>query len=1409
MDKLFSRNKIMIILLVVVFILIPRLQVRAAEEFTSNYSQTNYTEEDGFESGEANCICQSASGYIWIGTDSGLYRYDGSEFRLFSMDDSMDGSIYSINCIILTSEGNLYVGTENYGLFLYDQGKFYRVSSAYNENIVTVNDMYEDEEGAIWLATSEGIYILKDEETTALEDEGIQGADITCVTGLGNQIYAIANNDTMVYIQEGAVKKCINKSEYTDDDLSCMYVDEEGVIYYGTVGHSIIRVTSVKDYEVINTGSVSGINKIVGDENRIWLLADDGVAYVGAENKIKAVSGLNISESISDMITDYEGNYWITSYRKGLLLLEKSKFKNMTIEYKMSNTIVNSVIKYGDKLYVGTDDGLVIINSDRTLDKDSELVDILDGKSVRNFYIDSKNRLWICSYRIYGVICLNRDGSYAYYNKSEAGLTSNAVNCIIELNDGSMAVGTENGISILQDGKTVKVYTRYTGMENADIISLYQNEDGILYAGSNGSGMYTIDLDSNVKKISAEDGLNSNVVTSILKGSTGIWIGTDNGLYYQEGVIRQISSVDSSNSISDIIMDADGYLWIFGSKGIQKYYENDLLSTAEPPYESFTKSDGLISSITDASTNYIDENGIVYVCCDEGICSLDYTNLYINEVAPNVRISSVTVDEKEYAFSEIKDEIKVPGDTNRITVEFSVLSYVNRNDIQVKYYLEGFEDKERILSGKDQLVAEYTNLEGGNYTFVLSAQNADGVECQEILSFRIEKELKFWETSLARNLVIAVILLLCIIAILIIGKVYKIIKSKNEEVEELSKKSAEAEKSNQAKNDYVNYLSHEIRVPLNSVLATSEMLLRNSDHENTEELNQLTAIYDSSYDILEIVDGISRLSNLQDGNVELSASEYAVSDIIYELSSEYKNMINRDLISLKVSIEDDIPNGLIGDAAKVKEIITNIYSRAVKTTKEGSISINIDWRKCKTSDTLDENGNEINKHEIYLDFVISDTGIGVKEERLDSFFDLDDAYDRNDIGNFDISIGLAIARQLIEIMEGTAEVESTYGAGTTVSFSIKQKVFDYSHVNYNANHRRELAFRKSNSRIWLPDVRILIVDDSDVSLQVAKVLFESYELMCDTVVSGFEAIDKVMLNKYDLIFIDTVMPVMDGKDTVREIKSLDGEEYRKIPIIAMSENNIDSTRDEIISNGFDDVLVKPLEVEEIEGIFRMFLPEDKIKEKTNDIKQYISESRFKDDVKLLENSIAVENALKMIGGNFDTFNRFLDSFKREYENEVAYLGDYLKEDVRRYRNIIHDIKSSSGNIGAFSIERKAANLEAALNIGNMQYARENTREFITLLNNVFKDIDKYLTSIEYYQPQEKEMKESPDRQLLKDMRTALREGDIKSVDAMFMELDKYNYGEVATEFLSALTMTVEAMDYEGASEIIDQYLNSI
>ena len=189
----------------------PRLAVFAQENFTSDYSQTKYTEDDGFESGEANCISQSASGYIWVGTDSGLYRYDGSQFRKFSLGEDSDSSSYMINSILAASNGDLYVGTENYGLFIYKDGCFNRISNSTEDEITTVRGLYEDEEGKIWLATSSGIYYYESGEMTLVADDDVVAPDVTAISGYRSYVYAIVNNDTIVNIKDDQIVSKISR----------------------------------------------------------------------------------------------------------------------------------------------------------------------------------------------------------------------------------------------------------------------------------------------------------------------------------------------------------------------------------------------------------------------------------------------------------------------------------------------------------------------------------------------------------------------------------------------------------------------------------------------------------------------------------------------------------------------------------------------------------------------------------------------------------------------------------------------------------------------------------------------------------------------------------------------------------------------------------------------------------------------------------------------------------------------------------------------------------------------------------------------------------------------------------------------------------------------------------------------
>lgn len=1425
------RIRLGIILIFALIVMCTGIDARADENFTSDYNQKNFEEEEGFESGEANCICQSVSGYIWIGTDSGLYRYDGSEFTLFSLDSDNEGTKFSINCIYLTEDGDLYVGTDNSGLYVYNNGAFDRVTATYELGVATINGMYEDANGILWLATSSGIVYMDGSGAYAIEDETVSGLSIGNISGWNGYIYATANSDMLVTVDGNGAVSSTSKSDYGLDDINSLYIDENGNRYYGSAGYSVLKISENGEYTVINTESLHGINKIYADGSRIWLLADDGVGYLTAKNRIVNVTGLKFNESMSDMIKDFEGNYWFTSYRKGLLQLERSKFENVTMKYGIDSSIVNCVTRYNGVLVIGTDEGLYLVGSDGKLISgvDNELVKKLSGISIRDLYIDEGGSLWIGTYKIYGVVKVDRGWKYTFYNRSNSYLVSNSVNCIAELYDGSMAVGTESGISILDGKDKSRNITRSDGLENPDIISLYAGKDGELYAGSNGGGIYVIGKGDRVRELELDESQKLSVVSSMISGSTGLWIGTDSGLYYQEGTVRQITAVDPTNSIYDMVLGEDGYLWIFGSRGIYRYYEKDILSSAEPEYISYTKNDGIISNITEKSTNYVSGDGEVYVCCDEGLCRIDIDDEYINEVAPKVRIAAVEIDGNEYQFSDSDGSVRVPTSASRITIKFSVLSYVNRADIKVEYHLEGFENETRTLTGNDRMEVEYTNLEGGTYQFLLTASNADGVECEEPLTFVIDKELGFWETNLARMIVVIVIIVLIVVATAVSRSLFKTLRRKTEQVEELSKKSEEAEKSNQAKNDYVNYLNHEIRTPLNDIISISEMAMRNCKDDGSDEYARYNAMYTAGREILDMSDGISKLSNLKDDIIDPVYRQYFASDVIDELADELKSMINGEHVELKVSVEDQIPNGLIGDSEAVREIITDIFAWSASTTKEGYISIDVDWHMVSKADghvTMEDEvdaiyaelmedkapvGRDAIHDEISLDFKISDTGVGVKEERLDTLFELDDSYERSDIGMFRVSMGLAIAKELVRLLDGEISAESIYGAGTTIKFNIKQSVFDYTYVNYNERKRKEIARRNANSHLWLPDAKILIVDDSEIGLQVEKTIFDTYGVSCDVATSAFDALDKIMVSGYDMVFIDTVMPVMDGLDTVREIRSLEGEEFNKLPVIALSANTVETSREEILTAGFNDIIVKPVELDQAETMLRTYIAKDKISEKDNEVSPDGGDVNYIDEASMLSKYISVEDTVRVMGGSFKTFNTFVKNYRDEYEPEVQQLKAYIDDDVRRYKNVIHDIKSSSANIGAYVIERKAANLESAINIGNQQYARDNTRDFVGIMNDFFRQIDRYLSRINHTEDKTavKESRDGINRGKLKELRAFLRAGDREPVESIMADMDRYTYGDIDTEFFTALKDFVASGDYETSSEMIDQYLNSI
>ncbi len=1363
-----------------------------AEGMNDEFMQIIYNQENGLTSNEVNCIYQTDSGYIWIGTESGLYRYNGSEFRLYNLWDTDRDDVYYINTLFQDSKGRLWVGTNNYGLFYLDGVDIVHFTNDYYNGVKSINDICEAFDGSIYVATAYGLYSYGDGEAILDRNESLAGQNVQSITRVDSTLWGISNGNSIFSIDK--YNKLIEKeaSEYTSEDLSIISSDELGRIYIGTAGNDVISFSGWKSFKVLKS-YYAGINDILTYNGHTYVCTDNGVGYFRSDDSFFSLSELEVNSYITSMIVDYEGNYWFSSKRSGVLFMARSKFTYINKKYGLKDSIANAVYSHNDMLYIGTDDGLIILNYDGTV-MTNELTEYLDGVSVRDIKADTAGNIWIATYRRYGVIKVSPSGKLTVYSRSK-GLSSNYINCLLVLNNGDIAVGTEEGINLINtSGEIYKTYDYDSGIEYPNFLGLYQNEDGVLFAGSDGGGLYIIDNDD-IKNFTEDDGLSSNVITCFAEGANGLWIGTNNGLSFFNETLRSISIFDFSNNISSIlILNKDVY--IIGSKGLFIADEDSLLGTTALNNRYISSGDGISSPVTRNSKSIILNNKI-YLCTGNGVLAFDTNNIPENDIEPKITVTDVDVDGIIMHYNQTGGSITIPSNTQRVEISFAVLSFVNRENIHIEYQLEGFDNEPQILTGGDNLQAVYTNLEGGKYTFYVSASNGDGVECKEKLSFNIEKKLKFYEYMLFKYVVSILIIIIIFVILFFVFYLYHKFKGKNREFEDLSKEHEDAIKSNTAKTDYLANMSNEIKLPINAMISKANTMIKEGSVD-IYTANELRTIIDKGNDVLEKVDETILLARLESGAEELANDPYSITTLICDLSDSMLNKLSDQPIKFVVDLGENIPDILVGDFDKIKTILGIILENSIKFTKEGSITLSVD---CYDYNSGDE-GN------VNLIFSISDTGTGISEERITHLFEIyyeDES--KKSVINTGNGISLSIAKKIVDLMEGDIEVESTEGAGSTFTVSIKQikPAENIAKIPMNENTFERVS-REEAERMWAPELRILLVDDVEISRNVALDVIKSMDVMCDAANGGLSAIDMVINNDYDMVFMDIAMPVMNGIDALKEIRDLSGDKYKNIPIVAMSEDVIGKNKQEIIDEGFCDVVLKPFDITVFAGIINRFADPSKIKYRSNDISQYINDSRYGEGLKKLEDFFDVKNTLEKIGGNIDVYNRILSTFYNQNKGSIDELSFRYKNDPRGFRNKIHIIRNGCQSIGAVEASEIAFRIENAINNGDSEYIKNNLSLMYDCLTVINQYIREYIEFVKSRKLSEEDKETSNSEKKVSDDSSVKTKSDVDnrkpvvSSDAALSNDEDYEdlpeeadiYEDEAEEYTEALVSEEEA-----------------
>ncbi|MCR5249290.1 MAG: response regulator [Lachnospiraceae bacterium] len=538
--------------------------------------------------------------------------------------------------------------------------------------------------------------------------------------------------------------------------------------------------------------------------------------------------------------------------------------------------------------------------------------------------------------------------------------------------------------------------------------------------------------------------------------------------------------------------------------------------------------------------------------------------------------------------------------------------------------------------------------------------------------------------------------------------------------------------ANEAKSQFLANMSHEIRTPINGIIGMDTMLLRDLDEGNTEQIREYAKnIQSASQTLLSLINDILDISKIESGRMELLCVEYNLFSVLNDCYNMNLARIGDKDLRFETDIEESLPSTLYGDEVHIRQIMNNIISNAIKYTREGKVLM----RMCEEKRT---------KENITLRIEVKDTGIGIREEDLGKLFDnftrLDETKNRNIEGT---GLGLSLTKQLVDLMDGEISVRSEYGIGSVFTVLISQRIVSNEPIgNFEEKYRRFIRQEEKEQEFNFiaPKAEILLVDDVEMNLEVAKGLLKSTRARIDTAISGAECLQMVKSKKYHIIFLDHMMPDLDGLETLRLMRRNTDHLNRSTPIIALTANAVVGAKEMYLREGFVDYLSKPIQERELLGMLYRYLPKELFetdKKKDRGLGQFTERNPhpgdpFANTQEASAESISLPERFPYLDISMGlsycmNSEEFLLKMIREFVkwDKLADMEEqYRDHSWKQYATLIHALKSSAANIGAGELSEQAKALETAAKANDIAYVDahhgEVMKEYATLQENLKK-----------------------------------------------------------------------------------------
>jgi len=1171
------------------------------------YNFKFYGEDEGLQNLSVQTVLQDRAGFLWAGTQNGLYRYDGSRFTAFTKTDGLPGT--RVESLYEGTDGTLWVGTD-VGLARRVGQRFEPVQSALARGVIGRQGIASDRSGRLYLATGRGLVV------GTPSPEGLQFAVLprparvnvdavfsVYTSAAGSVWYGCGTN--LCVLDKGGAREAGADQALPMDRWDAILGDLDGNLWVRSATSLYERPAGTGKFELrpgLPASSNTYPTLALDPSGKLLVPTYRGLARPGRKgwDIVDAEMGLTTND-ISAVLQDREGSLWIGLLGSGLARwLGYNEWQGWTTHEGLSRESIWSVTRDASgRLWVGTQFGLNY--ADESAGRIEWRQMRLPGiEMVRTLAANPDGSLWVGG-EPGGLRQLNpKTGQVRSLGEAE-GVPGTGIRSVFVDRDGRVWIAAQTGLFRSAEPVTFQSQVRFERQAASsagtavDFLKVIQDRQGQIWAASD-SGLLA--LSNGVwKRYTDKQGLQSNIVAHIAEDADGaLWIGYRDAygvsrLTFAKDQLRASHFTTANGLQSDKVLflgfDTKGRLWAGTDHGADQF-DGGI-------WKHFGHSDGLIWDDSNTNAFYADADGGVWIGTSRGLSHYQPSPLPLKNVPPPVVFTSVKLggESMEPAF-----EKSVPYRQNSLQVRFAALTFLQEPSVRFRYRLanvtgEWIETAERELN--------YPKLPPGQYVLEVEARNAQGLWSVQPARLSFGVMTPWWLTWWFR--VAAGVAALGIGRLLWARRTYRledermrlevavrertrqlsqekqrvveeksrterenaIVQRQNREIEHLLQ---EARQTNRLKSEFLANVSHEIRTPMNGVIGMTDLAL--STNLTPEQREYLDLARLSAHSLLELLNDVLDFSKIEAGRLDLNPIEFSLRQCTNDTAKMVRLAIEKRGLAFCVRIDDAIPDRLLGDPHRLRQVLMNLLGNAIKFTAGGEIELAVTVASAEAA-------------EVTLAFAVRDTGIGIPADKqqivFEAFRQADGSTTRKYGGT---GLGLAICWRLVEMMGGRIWVESEVGQGSTFRFTAKF-LHTSTAVTGDVQPTDTLSLQNMLAAVGTTanrpkrELAVLLAEDNAVNQRLVKRLLEKRGHVVEIASTGREAVNMADGGHFDVILMDVQMPDMDGLETTAEIRERERSRGSRTPIIALTAHTMKGDRERCIAAGMDNFIDKPID----------------------------------------------------------------------------------------------------------------------------------------------------------------------------------------------------------------------------------------